>query len=169
MDPNHRLAKTTVTLNRPWVKRLYFRYCQWQHTIFYMVACRLESQLKPQTKSLKRFCVSAVHVSLNVTQKITLTKVSLVCFLVFECLCVLFYCVSQSERVIMRLCCCCFPGCKVKIWTQRPFQDNTRVASSENKQHFCGKTMKSRFTTCFAFTSPEYSYSSFRVQTWQEY
>ncbi len=47
-----------------------------------------------------------------------------------------------------------------EFWTNRLFQGNTRGASSENKQHFCGQTFKFKLlqiTTCFAFTCPYYS------------
>lgn len=79
------MTVTMLSLERLWVRSLYLRYCQWQHTIFYMVACRVESQLKPQNESLKSFFFFSFF---DVTQRNTLvTKVSPVCFLLFECLC----------------------------------------------------------------------------------
>jgi len=62
----------------------------------------------------------------------------------FESLCVLFNCVSQSERAVK----ICLMGFRFKyILIQRPFKGNTRVAFLETKQHFCGKTMQ-KLTTC---------------------
>lgn len=63
------MTVTPLSLDGVSVKSLYPRYCQWQHTIYYMVACWVESQLKPQTECLKRFRVGAVLVYLNVTEK----------------------------------------------------------------------------------------------------
>lgn len=120
------------------VKCLQPRYTQWHHTIIYMVTCRVE----PQTEPLKRFSVHTFPLFTNVTQKKKKNTLMTVCFFLSW----MFVCLKVKR--VMKCCLegCGSPGCKVQFWTQRAFQGDIRVASSENETHICGESLKFRLS-----------------------